>query len=151
MITKEVTGAMSEYLKTLKVDGRCIFSEDTMAYLTAPECECQAFEFVQEDESDEEFLISFAGWMHEQPVIEGHVEYYLLMGLRPNQPLSQEAYEFLERNVCDSFEFSHGWCCELTHRFRFRLRIRLIMSRNHRFCRLAKKKAVILPLRRPLI
>ena len=149
MISKEVLQPMNEYLKSVKADGRCIFSEDTIAYLTAPECDCQAFEFVQEDESDEEFLVSFAEWMHEMPVISGHVEYYLLLGLRPNQPLSQEAYEFLERNVCDCFEFSHGWCCELTHRFRFRLRIKLIMSCNSRFTRMAKK-AVILPLRRPL-
>lgn len=150
MITNEMKGPMNEYLKSIKAEGRCIFSEDTITYLTAPGCDCQAFEFVQEDESDEEFLMYFVEWMHEQPVIEGHVEYYLLLGLRPNQPLSQEAYEFLERNVCDCFEFSHGWCCELKHRFRFRLRIKLIMSRNSRFTRMAKK-AVILPLRRPVI
>lgn len=147
MISKEEKIPMNQYLHNIKVEGKQLFSDDTIDYLTSPECDCQAFEFVQEDESDEEFLVSFAKWMHEMPVIPDHVEYYLLFGLRPNQPLSQEAYEFLERNVCDCFEFSHGWCCELTHRFRFRLRIKLIMSRNKRFCRLAKKKAVIVPLR----
>lgn len=150
MISKEVKGLMHKYLHALKADGKQIFSDATIDFLTAPECDCKAFEFVQEDESDKEFLVAFAEWMHGRPVISGHVEYYLLLWLRPERPLSQEAYEFLERNVSDCFEFSHGWYCELTHQSRSRLRIRLVMSRDSRFCRMAKR-AVIVPLRRPVI
>jgi hypothetical protein len=79
---------MKDYLRTLKISGHHIFSEDTMEYLTSPESKCMAYEFKQENESDEEFLENFSKWLHEYPQIEGHVEYYLLMGLRYKKHLT---------------------------------------------------------------
>ena len=111
-----------------------------MAYLTSPDSKCMAYEFKQENESDMEFLEYFSKWMHEWPKVEGHVEYYLLMGLRYNKHLSEEQYEYLERNFCDCFSFSHGWYYELNHRVRYRLHITLVMSQNRNFRNLVKKE-----------
>jgi len=140
MIATAVNKPMKDYLKVLKIFGHCIFSEDTMAYLTSPDNKCMAYEFKQENESDMEFLENFSKWMHEWPKVEGHVEYYLLMGLRYNKHLSEEQYEYLERNFCDCFSFSHGWYYELNHRVRYRLHITLVMSQNRNFRNLVKKE-----------
>ena len=140
MITTPAKIAMRDYLETLKISGHQIFSEDTKEYLTSPESKCMAYEFKQENESDEEFLENFSKWLHEYPQIEGHVEYYLLMGLRYKKHLTKEQYEYLEHNVCECFAFSHGWYYELNHRQRFRLHITLIMSQNRNFRRLVKKE-----------
>ena len=131
---------MRQYLESLKVRGLKILSEETMNDLTAPESICAAYEFKQENESDHEFLRQFSEWLHEWPREEGHVEYYLLIGMRLGQRLSEEEYAFLERNVTECFAYSHGWYYELNHRRRFRLHITLIMSRNCNFRRLIKKE-----------
>lgn len=56
------------------------------------------------------------------------------------QHLSEEEYAYLERNVTECFDYSHGWYYELNHRRRFRLRITLIMSYRMDFRRLIKKE-----------
>ena len=128
------------YLNSLKVRGHKILSDDTMNYLTAPGSLCAAYEFKQESESDHEFLRLFSTWLHEYPQpVDGHTEYYLLMGLRLGEHLSKENLEFLERNVAECFASSHGWYYELNHRLRHRLRITLIMSQQKEFRRLIRK------------
>ena len=124
---------MRLYLDSLKVRGHKILSEDTMNYLTAPGTLSTAYEFKQEGESDQEFLRLFSAWLHEYPQpVDGHTEYYLLMGLRLDEHLTKDELEFLERNVADCFD-------ELNHRLRHRLRITLIMSQQKEFRRLIKK------------
>lgn len=140
MIITPAKIAMKDYLRTLKISGHHIFSEDTMEYLTSPESKCMAYEFKQENETDEEFLENFSKWLHEYPQIEGHVEYYLLMGLRYKKHLTRDQYDYLEHNVCECFAFSHGWYYELNHRVRYRLHITLVMSQNRNFRRLVKKE-----------
>ncbi len=131
---------MTLFLNSLKVRGHQIFSEDTRNYLTEPGTLCAAYEFKQEGESDHEFLRQFSTWLHELPHFDGHVEYYLLMGMRLGSHLSKDEFEFLERNVAECFASSHGWYYELNHRLRHRLRITLIMSQNKAFRRLIKKE-----------
>lgn len=129
------------FLNSLKVRGHKILSVDTMNYLTAPGSVCTAYEFKQEGESDIEFLRLFSAWLHEYPQpVDGHTEYYLLMGLRLGEHLSKEELEFLERNVAECFAYSHGWYYEMNHRHRFRRRITLIMSQHREFKRLIKKE-----------
>lgn len=140
MITKKIEQPMKLYLDSLKVRGHKILSEDTTNYLTAPGTLSTAYEFKQEGESDHEFLRQFSEWLHEQPRTEGHVEYYLMMGMRLGQRLSEEEYAYLERNVTECFAYSHGWYYELNHRLRHRLRITLIMSQKSEFKRLIKKE-----------
>lgn len=141
METKKIENSMSLYLNSLKVRGHKILSEDTMDFLTAPGSLCVAYEFKQEDESDLEFLRLFSVWLHEYPQpMDGHTEYYLMMGLRLGEHLSKDEFEFLERNVAECFAYSHGWYYELNHRLRFRLRITLIMSQHKEFRRLIKKR-----------
>ena len=129
------------FLNSLKVRGKKILSDNTMNYLTTPGSVCVAYEFKQEGESDLEFLRLFSTWLHEYSLpVEGHTEYYLLMGLRLGERLSKEEVEFLERNVAECFAYSHGWYYELNHRRRFRLHITLIMSQHREFRRLIKKE-----------
>lgn len=132
---------MRLFLDSLKVRGHKILSEDTTNYLTAPGTLSTAYEFKQEGESDHEFLQLFSAWLHESPQpVDGHTEYYLLMGLRLGEHLTNYELEFLERNVADCFAYSHGWYYELNHRVRHRLRITLIMSQQKEFRRLIKKR-----------
>ena len=109
MQTKKIEQPMRLYLDSLKVRGRKILSDDTMNYLTAPGSQCAAYEFKQEGENDHEFLRLFSTWLHEYPQIGGHTEYYLLMGMRLGERLTDEEFEFLERNVAECFASSHGW------------------------------------------
>lgn len=139
METKKIESPMREYLSSLKVRGHNILSEDTMDYLTEDGAKCAVYEFKQEGESDHEFLRQFSTWLHELPHVGGHVEYYLLMGMRMGERLSEDEFEFLERSVADCFSYSHGWYYEMNHRRRYRLRITLIMSQKTKFRRLIKK------------
>ena len=102
--------------------------------------QCAAYEFKQEGENDHEFLRLFSTWLHEYPQIGGHTEYYLLMGMRQGEHLTDEEFEFLERNVAECFASSHGWYYEINHRMRFRLNITLIISQHKEFRRLIKKE-----------
>ena len=130
--------AFIEYLKSLKVRDKQIFNPDEVKYLA--DCyEFEAVEFKQEDESDEEFFNLFSTWLHERPRQQGHVDYYILFYLRMGQTLTQEQFEFMERNVADCFETSHGWLYEVNYRMRFKLRIRLISSYKKSFNRLVRK------------
>lgn len=139
MLTRKIEQPMRLYLDSLKVRGSKILSDDTMNYLTGPDAICAAYEFKQENESDHEFLRLFSTWLHEFPQTGGHTEYYLLLGMRQGEHLSDEEFEFLERNVAECFAYSHGWYYELNHRLRFRLRITLVMSQKKNFKRLIKK------------
>ena len=140
METRQIAQPMRLFLDSLKVRGHKILSEDTMNYLTAPGTLSTAYEFKQEGESDQEFLRLFSAWLHEYPQpVDGHTEYYLLMGLRLDEHLTKDELEFLERYVADCFAYSHGWYYELNHRLRHRLRITLIMSQQKEFRRLIKK------------
>ena len=141
METKKIEQPMPLYLNSLKVYGRKILSEDTMNYMTASGALSVAYEFKQEGETDHDFLRLFSTWLHEYPQpVDGHTEYYLLMGLRLGERLSIDELEFLERNVSDCFAYSHGWYYEINHRLRHRLRITLIMSQHNEFRRLIKKR-----------
>ena len=139
MKTRNIKQPMRLYLDSLKVRGHKILSDDTANYLTEPGSQCTAYEFKQEDESDHEFLSLFAIWLHEQPRFSGHTEYYLLMGMRQGEHLSDDEYELLERSVTDCFDYSHGWYYEQNHRLRFHLRITLILCQKTGFRRLIKK------------
>lgn len=55
-------------------------------------------EFVQEDESDGEFLEMFTRWLHEEEVVEGYVDTYMIFYLRYAQKLSNDEFKYLERN-----------------------------------------------------
>ncbi len=141
MITTKLVTNRTEFrrfLEKIKVENKRIFSPDEVAYLADTDG-FEALEFKQEDETDEEFLSLFSAWLHERPQLEGHIDYYILVCLRKYQELTDEQFEFLERNVAECFETNHGWLYELNHRMRFRLRIRLICSYKKSFRRLIRK------------
>ena len=129
-----------EYINQLKVNNqKRIFSPDEVNYLA--DCyDFEAVEFKQESETDEEFLQLFSTWLHERPKKMGHVDYYVLFYLRTAEHLSREQFEFMERNVAECFDISHGWLYEINDRIRFRLRIRLMCSYKRGIRRLTRKE-----------
>lgn len=128
-----------ERLNNLKVMEKRIFSQDEIDYLSnGINFEC--VELKQEDEDDDEFLKLFSTWLHERPKQQGHVDYYIIVCHRKGERLTSEQFEYMERNVADCFDTSHGWLYEINHRMRFRLRIELICSYKKEFRRLTRKE-----------
>lgn len=141
MITKNLASNRLEfrkYIEQLKVMNKRIFSPDEVEHL-ADNVGFEAVEFIQEDETDEEFLSLFSTWLHERPKQLGHVDYYILFYLRKGERLTREQFHFMECNVAECFDVSHGWLYELNHRMRFRIRIHLICSYKKEFQRLTRK------------
>ena len=141
MITTTLANNRTEfrrYLEQLKVKNKRIFSPDEVEYMSDNDG-FEAVELKQEDESDEEFFTLFSTWLHERPKQPGHVDYYLLVYLRTEEQLTSDQFEYMERNVAECFDTSHGWLYELNDRLRFRLRIRLICSYKKSFRRLTRK------------
>ena len=126
------------YLEQLKVKNKRIFSPDEVEYM-ANNDGFEAVELKQENETDDEFLKLFSTWLHERPKQQGHVDYYVLVYLRTDEQLPPDQFEYMERNVAECFDTSHGWLYELNDRLRFRLRIRLICSYKKGFRRLIRK------------
>ena len=117
---------------------KCIFSQDEIDYLSnGIILEC--VELKQEDEDDDEFLRLFSTWLHERPKKQGYVDYYIIVCHRKGERLTSEQFEYMERNVSECFDTSHGWLYEINHRMRFRLRIELICSYKKEFRRLTRK------------
>lgn len=145
MITTELTTNKQEFremLSNLRVKQSSVFSPDEVDYLSS----CDSFEYVelkQENEEDDEFLKLFSTWLHERPKQQGHVDYYILVFHRKGERLTPEQFEYMERNVADCFDVSHGWLCEINHRMRFRIHIRLICSYRKEFHRLTRKELSI--------
>ena len=128
-----------ERLNNLKVMEKCLFSQDEIDYLSnGIHFEC--VELKQEDEDDNEFLRLFSTWLHERTKQQGHVDYYIIVCLRKGERLTPEQFEYMERNVAECFDTSHGWLYEINHRMRFRLRIELICSYKKEFRRLTRKE-----------
>ena len=128
-----------ERLNNLKVMGKSIFSQDEIDYLSnGINFEC--VELKQEDEDDDEFLKLFSTWLHERPKQQGYVDYYIIVCHRKGERLTSEQFDYMERNVAECFDTSHGWLYEINHRMRFRLRIELICSYKKEFRRLTRKE-----------
>ena len=125
-------------LNKLKVMNRRIFSPDTVEYLLDYNG-YEAVEFQQENETDDEFFKLFSVWLHERPKRQGYVDYYILVYNRKNEKLTDEQFEYMERNVAECFDASHGWLYEINHRIRFRLRIQLICSYKRKIKRLTRR------------
>ena len=142
MITTTLATTKAEFrerLNNLKVMGKSIFSQDEIDYLSnGINFEC--VELKQEDEDDDEFLKLFSRWLHERPKKQGYVDYYIIVCLRKGERLTSEQFEYMERNVAECFDTSHGWLYEINHRMRFRLRIELICSYKKEFRRLTRKE-----------
>ena len=141
IITEHATNRSEfrNYIEKLKVNNsKRIFSPDEVEYL-ADNYSFEAVEFRQENETDEEFLRLFSTWLHERSKKLGHVDYYVLFYLRTGEHLTKDQFEFMERNVAECFDISHGWLYEINDRFRFRLRIRLICSYKRGIRRLTRK------------
>jgi len=141
MITTTLTTdkqVFHEMLSNLKAKQNRIFSPDEVDYLS----DCSDFEYVefkQESEEDDEFLKLFSTWLHERDKQQGHVDYYILVFHRLGERLTPEQFEYMERNVSECFDTSHGWLREINHRMRFRIHIRLICSYKKEFHRLTRK------------
>ena len=139
MITTRITTPFVKYLSSLKVYGRQLFSNDEILYLYDANTAREVYDFKQEGETDDEFLRLFSTWLHERPKQQGYVEYYVLVFMRQNELLTASQFEFLERNVTECFDTSHGWLYEINHRLRFRLHIQLICTYPKSFYRLVRK------------
>ena len=93
--------------------------------------ETAVYEFKQETgESDTEFYENFVKSLHKSEVTTGFVSYFVFLGLRRYERLTPWAYKWLESKVTDCFEKSNGWLYEDNRRMRFRLTIRLVISKQ---------------------
>ena len=133
-----------EFLESLKVPsaprmkGGTIFSPDEINYLTRYSTPL-VYEFIQENETDREFYEMFVKWLHEEMPVYGYVDVYMVVYLRYGQYLSNDEFEYLERNVPECFEKGHVWLYEINYRRRFRLRIQLIRCLKKDFQRIIRK------------
>ena len=139
MISIKNSFSAKDYLTSIKIYGRPVLSPDEIDYL-ASGYSFEAYEFRQEKETDEEFLEQFMIWLHEKAVDSSFADYYLFIGLRYHETLTQEQFDLLERKVTECFENGRGWIYELNHRLRFRMNIRLIISHQRGFRRLIKRE-----------
>jgi len=94
---------------------------------------------VQENETDREFYEMFVKWLHEGMPVYGYVDIYMVVYLRYGQYLSNDEFEYLERNIPECFEKGHVWLYEINYRRRFRLRIQLIRCLKKDFQRIIRK------------
>ena len=69
----------------------------------------------------------------------GYVDVYMVVYLRYGQYLSNDEFEYLERNIPECFEKGHVWLYEINYRRRFRLRIQLIRCLKKDFQRVIRK------------
>ena len=139
MKTTKVEQNFKEYLENIKVYGKPILSPMEIDYL-AGGIETTAYEFKQEKgESDEDFLKSFEAWLHEGEVTTGYADYFLFLGLRRHEKLTPWAFKSLEKAVTECFEKGQGWLYEVNHRYRFRLTIRLVISKQPALQRLVRR------------
>ena len=63
----------------------------------------------------------------------------MVVYLRYGQYLSNDEFEYLERNIPECFEKGHVWLYEINYRRRFRLRIQLIRCLKKDFQRIIRK------------
>jgi hypothetical protein len=139
MTTTKVEKNFKEYLESIKVYGRPILGPLEIEYLCSG-IETGAYEFKQEaGETDEEFYENFVKWLHESRVTTGFVDYFLFLGLRRHERLTPWAFKNLESKVTECFEKSNGWLYEINHRVRFRLTIRLVISKQPGLCKLTRR------------
>ena len=141
MIVTKLANNRPEFRKILskiKVNDRRIFSPDEVDY----HLDCngyEAVEFTQEQEMDDEFLKLFSTWLHERPKRVGFVDYYILVYNRKNEKLTDEQFDYMERNIAECFDSSHGWLYEINHRMRFKLRVQLFCSYKNTIRRLTRR------------
>ena len=90
--------------------------------------------------TDRDFYEKFVKWLHEEMPVYGYVDVYMVVYLRYGQYLSNDEFEYLERNVPECFEKGHVWLYEINYRRRFRLRIQLIRCLKKDFQRVIRKE-----------
>lgn len=117
----------NDYLQNLKLRGCKMFSQDELDFFVES-CRCSIYEFTQElqTETDADFYHHFAAWLKESE-INGYVYYYLIAGMRKNENLSGEEYEYLEKNITSCFDLGYGWITQTNHELRFKRRMKLIL------------------------
>lgn len=144
MIVAKIETPFSEFLESLKIPsapqmkGGTIFSLDEINYLTRYSTS-SVYEFKQEGETDREFYEMFSRWLHEEIPMYGYIDAYAIVYLRYGQKLSDDEFEYLERNIPECFEKGHVWLYEINHRKRFRLRVQLIRCLKNDFQRIIRK------------
>ncbi len=120
--------------------GGTIFSPDEINYLTRYSS-VSIYEFTQERETDNEFYELFNKWLHEEKQVEGYCNAYVFVYLRLGQKLSEDEFEYFERNIAECFEKNPIWLYEVNYRLRFKLRIRLLLCSKVKFRRVIRRKA----------
>lgn len=144
MIVSKIDMPFREFLESLKVPsvprmkGGTIFNPDEVNYLTRYSTPL-VYEFAQENETDREFYEMFVKWLYEEMPVYGYVDVYMVVYLRYGQHLSNDEFEYLERNIPECFEKGHVWLYEINYRRRFRLRIQLIRCLKNDFQRIIRK------------
>ena len=63
----------------------------------------------------------------------------MIFYLRYGQNLTNDEFEYLQRNIPERFEKGHVWLYEINYRKRFRLRVRLIYCLKNDFQRIIRK------------
>lgn len=144
MIVTKIDTPFRKFLESLKVPsaprmkGGTIFNPDEINYLARYSIPL-VYEFVQENETDRDFYEKFVKWLHEEMPVYGYVDVYMVVYLRYGQYLSNDEFEYLERNIPECFEKGHVWLYEINYRRRFRLRIQLIRCLKKNFQRIIRK------------
>ncbi len=144
MIVTKIETPFRKFLESLKIPsaplikGGMIFSPDEINYLTRYSTP-SIYEFTQEHETDREFYEMFVRWLHEEVLTYGYIDTYIISYLRYGQKLSNDEFEYLQRNIPERFEKGHTWLYEINYRRRFRLRIQLVRCFKHDFQRIIRK------------
>ena len=120
-----------EFLSTLKMRNFKMLSEAELDFLTEHST-CRVIEFTQENgnETDAEFYQHFVSWLQEEP-IKGYVYYYLIMGMRKGENLTDDEFQYLETHVTPCFDTGYGWIAQTNNERRFKRRIKLITFEKH--------------------
>ena len=71
--------------------------------------------------------------------VNGCDDGYMAVYLGCRQYISNDEFEYLERNIPECFEKGHVWLYEINYRRRFRLRIQLIRCLKKDFQRIIRK------------
>ncbi len=144
MIITKIEMPFRKFLEGLKIPsvplmkGGTVFSPDEIDYLARSSIP-SVNEFTQEKETDREFYEMFVKWLHEETPIYGYVDTYMVVYLRYGERLSNDEFEYLQRNIPECFEKGHIWLYEINYRRRFRLRIQLIRCLKKDFQRIIRK------------
>ena len=127
----QIDNEQREYLSSLKMNETNLFNDRELDFLLE-HSKCEIYEFTQETEtdSDVDFYHHFIEWIKELPH-HGYVYYYIIAGMKKGENLSDDEFDYLERNITECFDTGYGWIAQTNKERRFKRRIKLVLFEKH--------------------